>query len=186
MCIIVHIPDGVTCPAEDILTECWEANPHGAGFMYADDARLVVNKGFMTLGALLSALSHVPEHVGSLTIHFRIGTHGRLDKANTHPFFIQRGRVGVVHNGILPIDARGDESDTAVFTRRVLAALPPDWYRSYGLRHLVEGYLGDRNKMVVMDRTGHSVILNEHLGEWFEGVWYSNSSYIPCRGFITR
>jgi hypothetical protein len=69
-------------------------------------------------------------------------------------------------------------SDTAIFAKTLAANYtdPLLAVKSSFHREMMEVYIG-YSKMVFMDGTGETWILNEHLGEWSKNVWYSNLKY---------
>lgn len=180
MCVILFKPEKIdkASISTDTLYNCWLANPHGAGLMYAYHGRMIVWKGMMTFEKFLSAWKAVPQNA-VIVAHFRIATHGKRDESMTHPFWVYPDRLAMVHNGILAIKAReGDGlSDTATFVEDVLRALPAGWSTNPAIMHLLDGYCGYGNKLVFLDRTGLVTIINERAGTWHEGCWYSNTSY---------
>jgi len=118
-------------------------------------------------------------------MHFRIGTHGLKNKANTHPFYINNN-LAVAHNGILlnlpginkiinMINFTEPRSDTAIFVDTVLKKLPPDFYQQQEFKSLLEDYaIQNHSKFVLLDNQGKYVILNEKAGYWENGIWYSS------------
>lgn len=120
-------------------------------------------------------------------LHFRIATSGERDELNTHPH-----KVGddlyMVHNGIMSSWAKGEKkSDTVHFTEEVLSAL----YGEYGgsnflmsapVTYLLEEALGTYNKMVFMSPK-NVFILNQKLGTWVGGVWFSNTHFVPLPAY---
>jgi hypothetical protein len=158
----------------------WDANPHGAGFMYADSGKVVISKGYTTLDALWDALEAVGP-LRKLVIHFRIKTHGAITPELTHPFWVSEGHLAMAHNGVIQalVNETSDlESDTAVFARKFGEAYsnPLDAIKNPFHRDMLEAYIG-YSKMVFMDGTGATYILNEKLGTWHKGCWYSNDRF---------
>ena len=47
MCIIVAKEIGIEMPSMETLERCFQANPDGAGFMWADGKMVHIRKGFM-------------------------------------------------------------------------------------------------------------------------------------------
>ncbi len=158
------------------LKAAWEANDDGAGIMFTHNRQVHILKGLMTLEDFMTAWKSVPEDLPTVA-HFRIRTHGKSDKDNTHPFEVFPGQLGLAHNGILPIKAEGDMSDTATFVDLVLKKLPVGWHRSPAMLHLIDGYCGTGNKLALLDAKGKITIVNEEAGQVEEGVWYSNYSF---------
>ena len=54
MCIAIYKPEGKVI-SQDILKECYDSNPDGAGFMYAEDKKLHIQKGFFSYGSFYEA-----------------------------------------------------------------------------------------------------------------------------------
>lgn len=185
MCIIALKPEKVAF-SKNQLKIMWDSNPDGAGFMYAEGGEVQIVKGLMTLDALYDAIEAVGSH-RKLVIHFRVKTHGAVSQELTHPFWISKGTLAMVHNGVIrPLvnETSEKESDTAVFARKLSAAyhnvamaIKHDFHRD-----MLEAYIG-YSKMVFMDGAGETFILNEHLGEWHENVWYSNDKYKSVRSY---
>lgn len=185
MCIIAVVPEKVSLSRAQMKI-MWDANPDGAGFMFADGKQVHIRKGFMTLDAFYEAVQEAGP-LRKMVMHFRIKTHGAISPELTHPFEIRKGKLAMVHNGVirsLTNETSEAESDTAVFARKFseayvnpLLAIKNEFHRD-----MLEAYIGF-SKMVFMDEAGHTYILNESLGEWDKssGVWYSNDRYKPYR-----
>jgi hypothetical protein len=179
MCIIAAKPQGFTID-DSTIEIMWENNSDGGGFMYAKDETLFVIKGLMTLEEFKKAY----KVVGTLpaVLHFRIKTHGKLDKENTHPFRVS-DKIAVVHNGVINnITCEDkDKSDTWHFTEKVLKPLcradGKFILRPYN-KELLSGYINS-SKLTFLDNLGHINFINEAKGEWKDGVWFSNGSWGP-------
>ena len=179
MCIIALKPEKVRLSREQ-LQIMWDANPHGAGFMYAHNGEVKVVKGLMTMDALVAAMEEVGP-LRKMVLHFRIKTHGAISPEMTHPFWVNEGKLAMVHNGVIrPLVHKTTEliSDTAIFAKTLASNYtdPLLAVKSSFHREMMEAYIG-YSKMVFMDGTGETWILNEHLGEWNKNVWYSNLKY---------
>jgi predicted glutamine amidotransferase len=181
MCIIALKPEKVQFTKQQ-LKIMWDNNPHGAGFMYAEEGVVKVVKGLNSVDELWDAIQAAGP-LRKMVLHFRIRTHGALSAEMTHPFWIKEGKLAMVHNGVIrPLThlTTTEESDTAVFARKLaenysnpLVAVKNPFHRD-----MLEIYIG-YSKMVFMDGKGQTYILNEHLGEWHKNVWYSNQKYKP-------
>jgi predicted glutamine amidotransferase len=100
-------------PGWDILENCWNNNPDGAGFMYQKNGKVIISKGFMTFKELKNSIIKVPNYKTiPVVYHFRIASHGSVSPSNTHPFpyttnvryhsrFDMEVPVGIAHNGII-------------------------------------------------------------------------------------
>lgn len=179
MCIIALKPEKVRLskPQMQIM---WDNNPHGAGFMYAEDGVVKVVKGLTTLDQLWDAIEEVGP-LRKLVLHFRIRTHGSIIPELTHPFWVRENKLAMVHNGVvraLTSMTNDKQSDTAIFARSLSKnyADPLLALKSWFHREMMEAYIG-HSKMVFMDSTGETYILNEDFGIWHQNVWYSNEKF---------
>jgi len=178
MCIAIYKPSNKKIN-KDILKRCYDSNPDGAGFMYAQDKELKIQKGFFEFDKFYQAYK---EHqTKKCVIHFRIKTHGKIDETNCHPFNINPS-LGFVHNGIISGFGNDTHSDTIQFNENVLQKLVSKWGNlalfQDPIIDLIEGRIG-YSKLVMLDRHGNHKIFNEEKGHWDNGVWYSNTSYKP-------
>lgn len=155
-------------------------NPEGFGIMWADGGTLNVQRfAPAERPAFLAALAALDARDVAYGAHARIKTHGPATLDLTHPFLYTQEdgvTVGVMHNGVINIATRPDESDTQVFVRDVLATLPAYWWRDGALRFLVAEAIG-WSKLLVMTSAGESIIINESDGTWDGGIWRSNLTY---------
>ncbi len=177
MCIIVYKP-AKAIVTRQTLKNCWSANNDGAGFMWSEDNELHILKGYMSFKSFYRDWRKNVNDSQSAVLHFRIKTHGNIDKANTHPHAIN-DRVAIAHNGIMYGYGLHDTiSDTGMFVKLVLQQLPNNWWKNTGIQRLLEDALGS-NKIVLMTNTGEVQIYGETLGEWSNGSWFSNITYKP-------
>lgn len=183
MCVLLYIPPMIGVPDDDTLRECWEANPHGAGFAYTTKRAVAWQKGFETFEEFLYAFkaAKIPAR-SHVLIHFRIATHGGIVPHLTHPFptagdlFSLSGSAPsvVAHNGILSVPVASElHSDTSSFTCQAYRALMPftghDWAR-HAITSIVRGSR-------VMELTPFGPVF---FGEtWKErgGVYFSNLNH---------
>ena len=168
------------------LERACEANPDGFGFAYlARDAIEYVNT-FDSAEAIREFekfTKRYPNGVG--VFHARLATHGAVNVDNCHPFEVDDYTV-LAHNGMLPLTPdKGDtRSDTALFAQEVMPEWLP-WLDSPEIATLEDWAAG--NKVAILTthkRLRDSIyILNESLGHWRDGCWYSNNSYKPAVKF---
>lgn len=164
MCLIVERLDPKFQLTDADLNDYFGNNPDGWGLVLTDGSTKVFRG--MTLDALKKAL----KVVGSKPyyLHFRMATHGRVDKSMTHPFDVfGDGRLMLIHNGIVgctPADKT--KSDTWELARLLSTMLDHKDYsrtvRSEGFRFLMEAYLGSSNRLVLVDKHG-GVTFNDQL-----------------------
>ena len=180
MCIAINKPENKLIP-HVYLEESWKNNDDGAGFMYAEDGKLHIKKGFMHFHEFMRA--YEPHEEKPCVVHFRIATHGATDQTNTHPFQVADD-LGFVHNGIISkVDCRDDKqkSDTFHFNEKILKPLykkDKGFIRNPVIGELIQSYIG-MSKLVFLTKKGDSIIVNAAAGKEEDGIWYSNTSYKP-------
>lgn len=193
MCIIAIKPAGIKMPATETIENMWHNNPDGAGFMYAKDGNVCIEKGFMSLKSLKAALKRLEKTIDvvntPIVLHCRITTHGKTSPGNTHPFPVSeklpvlqltkcKAPLAVAHNGIIDIKpSRKDISDTMEYIINQLAPLyqlRKDFYKNKAGKKLI--YNAIKSKMVFLDGTGRIETVGDFIaGE--DGMLYSNTSY---------
>lgn len=195
MCIIVAKPKGVKRPDKEVLQQCWEGNPDGAGFCYYDRKKELVGyqKGFMSFKAFWKALLAVEKRVDGtdpFIYHFRITSRGSTCPEQTHPFPVSteiadlkksRGytRLAITHNGTMPINHGKEESDTQAFVMNIVAplhaAMGDDFLKDRGLLDML-AYVSGSLLAFLTDSGGLHLVNKESFIEE-DGVFYSNRSY---------
>ena len=188
MCILIYVPSGSNVSQEDLFNAC-DNNPDGFGWanitqspdgeMSITTLRTMQDKyAIDTFLAERERDSRYPA-----LFHARIATHGTTDVGNCHPFVVGHPSTVLAHNGILDfVDAEGHRSDTRVFAE--------DWLPNLGVEILDdEDYMaalenacwGSKLVVLSVDPTlsKWAYIINEGLGHWHEGCWFSNHSYEP-------
>ena len=192
MCIIAIKSKGIDLPSEEILQNMWRVNSDGAGFMYAKDGVVHIEKGFMTYERFYSAIRKLDEEYGlknlPLIMHFRITTHGGTKPENTHPFPITdsigvlkkikvTAKLGVAHNGIINIRPRDGISDTMEYIASQLAPLSramPKFYKNADLMEMVSNAING-SRMAFMNGSGEIYTIGNFVEEG--GMRYSNRSF---------
>ena len=179
MCIIISSEAGKIVPKEN-LVQSFKSNDDGAGFMYAENDELFIEKGFMDFESFWEA--YKPHQEKATVLHFRITTHGDSDEENTHPFRVGKG-LAFAHNGVIHAVDRPDKtkSDTFWFNQKILVPIYKRDSRFIFKDHfkeLIKEYIGF-SKLVFLNNKGHSTIINEEKGVWEDGIWYSNTSFRP-------
>ena len=120
MCIVVYKPKDRLMPSEETLRQCFTRNPDGAGYMFPEDDKVVIKKGYMNFKALYQAVMKDYERLGKETpfvLHFRIQTQGGVNQECTHPFPLSKNmvdlktldiesRFGLAHNGIISLTSK--------------------------------------------------------------------------------
>ena len=188
MCIIAIKEKGIDMPNEKILEAMFEHNPDGAGFMYAKAGQVHIRKGFMTYTAFKKAIDTL-ENVKELPLvmHFRIATSGNIDAGTCHPFPISNKRkvlrkidittdIGVVHNGIIPITAPNNMSDTMQYIAGKLyyyQKLQQNFYVQKSYMERIEKEI--QSKMVFLTSSGDIYKIGDFITD--NDMIYSNTSY---------
>lgn len=197
MCIIVAKDKNVDLPSIDILKNCFDYNSDGAGFMYVDKGKVVVDKGYLDWKSFYNRFNdlckkHKDFEGKALVMHFRIGTSGKNDKGNTHPYIISdnykelhklkiSGDLGMAHNGVIhdytpDINDKRNINDTQNFIMLYLYPIYKHWkdfYKNEYMRKGLEDISG--SKLVFLD-TREDIY---YIGDFKEdkGIKYSNDTY---------
>lgn len=184
MCIAILKQAGLVISRET-LAQCFKANSDGAGFLYNEEGKLKISKGYFNFEHFYK---HYIKHADKqMLIHFRIKTHGPVAEENCHPFFVNK-ELGFIHNGIISQHSSNIAlSDTRDFNETILKPL----VAKYGttiindptVKTMLEDYIS-YSKLVFLDVHGNSTIINEDRGVWDQGVWYSNSSYVIPKPYV--
>lgn len=188
MCIILYKPKKVPMPSLEVMTNCFEANPNGAGFMWKEGDIIHISKGYMTLDALQGALNNLdnPKQL-ELVIHFRISTTGSSVPQNTHPFPLSNDvddlralniicERGLAHNGILH-DYAGfhnietDMSDTMYFVKAIAGV------KDRFIETIIKPHAARGSRFVYMNGKGKTIQFGMTKPKG-TGIWYSNTSYL--------
>ena len=178
MCIIAVTPPNTYLTDEEI-DNCWKINGDGAGFAYvAGDGKIKIRKGFMNKDEFVKALRSVQAKYGkssAFVVHFRIRTHGLTDAERTHPFRLPDGSA-LAHNGVLAGSKFYDpvKSDTQLFIERFGGLLTKEILAKE--KEVIGNAIG-YNKFAILHKDGDFTIVNDRLGQWDKGRWFSNASF---------
>lgn len=194
MCIIVIKPKGIKLPSKDIFRNCWNKNPHGAGFMFNENGKVIIKKGYMTFNDFYNELVRTDEefHLKNrgLVIHFRIATSGLIDKGNCHPYPLSdsindlrdtyiKTEIGVAHNGIISFYNRKDKTlnDTQMFIKNdlfELFSLDKMFYFNPIFQSMIERLING-SRFVFLNGNGDFVKVDNWHSD--DGLLFSNMSY---------
>ena len=191
MCIIAIKRAGIPLPDEKVFKTMFENNSDGAGFMYNYNNRVIIQKGYMTYQTFIHALKLLAEKVDiqntSVVFHFRIATHGSVCQGLCHPFPLTHKipvlkhqntacRIGIVHNGIIPIKPRNGISDTMEYIASRLTKIErecPEFYKSKKKRKAILAEIN--SKMAFLDCDGNVYTVGNFIND--NDILYSNDSY---------
>jgi len=158
----------------NILAQASFHNPDGAGMMWHADNRLHVYKNVKNEKVIEKYYNLRHEFSGTIVLHFRVATHGRVNFANTHPIRVNEN-TALVHNGVIPGYGNSIYSDTYMFSKDI--DVPQLGNQSYIL-HL-QRLIG--SSRVVIMHNGNLIILNRHLFKEYNGNLYSNLFFLYPR-----
>ena len=183
MCIAIVKPKGIETPSEKLLKTCWNNNPDGAGFCYNTKNGVIIHKGYLKFEDFYKDFKKHNYKNCDLIIHFRIATHGGVNKECTHPFVISKNiedlkklhvkcKSAFVHNGIISgYGSRTDNgvSDTMDYVTKIIANIP------YINKTLLDNLAKEKSSRFAIINKNNFVV----GGAWIKdnGIYYSNDSY---------
>ena len=194
MCIIVAKEKGQKLPSKETLKTCFNHNSDGAGLMYVQDNKVVIDKGYMDFKSFYKRIKKLQKRFNSdltdkaIVMHFRIGTSGENDKATTHPFPISnksedlkktyfKTDLGMAHNGIISNFVYGkDLSDTQNFVKdfvSVFKELDKKFFLNENVMKLLEREAN--SKLCFLDNRENIYYIGNFIDD--NGIKYSNSTY---------
>ena len=178
MCIaILNIRKSIK---KEYLENSFYNNDQGAGLLYVKNNELKVFKTYDKKLFLKEYYSVRKQIKTPIVLHFRIATSG-FSEHNLHPFLVNKN-LGFVHNGVIYGLGNKDFSDTYQFNE-MLQKLPKNFLRNHVIKELISSYIGT-DKLVFLDSNNEWNIINENRGHWFEGDWFSNSSYLQRNDYV--
>ena len=176
MCIAILNQTGVL--SLKTFKRCWQSNPDGAGFCYFDGDKVQIVKEMKSVKLLHKQYTEVRAKFPDvdIAIHFRVSTHGRVNSTNCHPFRVSKN-TAFIHNGIIQgVGTSPDFSDTYLFNEGIVKKLPSNFVHNGAILELLATFIG-YSKLVIISGN-QSAIVNEDLGHWDGGNWFSNKSYL--------
>lgn len=194
MCIIVAKDKGMRCPTEKELKECFTNNPDGAGFMYVDGGKVIIDKGYMYYPDFIRQYKNLCKRFNnfkdkSLVIHCRIGTSGGNTPGNTHPYPLTKSvkemqkidnkcDIGIAHNGIIRdyIPLSDKYNDTQEFIKTWMVRIYKEDKNFYKRSHYLKEIEDITNsRFAILDKDD-----NLHLAGTFitdNNLKFSNTTY---------
>lgn len=194
MCVICVSKVGVKQPTIKQLRNMFESNPHGAGYMYCKDGRVVIQKGFMTFDDLIQQLRLERFGVDDAVVyHFRISTQANR-KEMTHPFPLTSNlentkllnvscKCGIAHNGIIQMTtdrSNTEYNDTALFITKYMKKLlhSSNDLKDTAILDMIKELT--HSKWAIMDGSGYIAVVGDFIVEE-NGLLFSNHSYIDYK-----
>ena len=198
MCIIIAKDKKNRLPKIKELEYCFDYNDDGAGFMYTDNGKVIIDKGYMTKESFLARYKTLCKKYNyfinkCLVIHCRIGTAGTNSKQNTHPYALTKkinklhktytkASVGIAHNGIIsdyqPTDKTKDINDTQNFIRKYMTQRfkeDKEFYKRQWERTQIENITN--SKWAILDKDDNLYLIGVYTIE--DNLAFSNSHFKP-------
>ena len=194
MCVICYSPKNSLIDMET-LELCYDCNPDGAGFMWYDNGKVKMLKGFMTWGKFKNAVKKLKTTKLDIAFHFRIATSGLTNPKNCHPFPISSSRREIeqlkgsfdkllMHNGILFSPKKTLLSDTAKYSKFFLSSLKN--LKRQALKQALSFQvqnLTQNNRLLIFLEDEKPVMVGDwhkQGGNYFSNLnWQFNQYYIP-------
>lgn len=173
MCIAI-LNTGKALPKE-YLKNSWENNNQGAGMLYNLGGKLTTFKTYDKKEFMNHYYKIRAQIKGNIVLHFRIATSGYEKYTNLHPFLVNEN-LGFVHNGIISGLGNKQHSDTYQFND-MLKKFKHDFLTCEQTKFFIADYIGS-SKLVFLDSKDRYTIINESMGHWVDGDWFSNDSYL--------
>lgn len=167
MCLIIHKPAGQVI-APEIVRSAYRYNSDGFGIMCDGQAEKYAD---LKPTEIIKKLDKLQDK--EIAVHFRMATHGEINKKNAHPFKLNN-RAWLMHNGVLSKyapDKSAKHSDTRQFVDQFCNKMIAK-HGSIPRADLEKEIVG--NAICIMQRDG---TVNRYGSSWleYEGSWYSNT-----------
>lgn len=181
MCLLSYCDHDAT-PNYQGLENATINNPDGFGWAVHLVDRIITGRSMDAAVALETYEQAIKDNPGHASMfHARYTTHGATDLANCHPFRVGGSKDTVLaHNGIISAAPREkDRSDTRWFAEVELPRRGLQILDKPNKAAKLERYLGSKVIVFTTDPTlKYGIyILNEQMGEWVDGIWWSNDTY---------
>lgn len=163
------------------IKNSWDNNDMGAGILWNESNKLQVFKTY-EYDEYIDKYNELRDNaeVGNIVLHFRIATSGYKGEHNLHPFLINE-KLGFVHNGVISGLGNKQFSDTYEFND-MLKKFKHNFLGCDMSKYFISEYIG-YSKLLFLDVDDKYTIINEELGKWTDGNWYSNDSYKQYNDF---
>jgi hypothetical protein len=175
MCIaILNTKKSGRLPKSQIKNS-WDNNDMGAGLLWNEENKLNVFKTY-DYDEYIDRYNKLRDdkEIGHIVLHFRIATSGYNGEQNLHPFLVN-DKLGFVHNGVIRGLGNKMFSDTYEFND-MLRKFSHNFLTCEMSKYFISEYIGN-SKLLFLDADDRYTIINEEMGKWTDGNWYSNDSY---------
>jgi hypothetical protein len=175
MCIaILNTKKAGRLPKSQIKNS-WDNNDMGSGLLWNEKNKLSVFKTY-DYDEYIDKYNELRDNkeIGNIVLHFRIATSGYNGEHNLHPFLVN-DKLGFVHNGVIKGLGNKKFSDTYEFND-MLKKYKHNFLGCDMSKYFISEYIG-YSKLIFLDADDRYTIINEEMGKWVDGNWYSNDSY---------
>jgi hypothetical protein len=182
MCIaILNTKKAGRLPKKQIQNS-WDNNDMGAGLLWNKDNKLNVFKSY-DYDDYIEKYNELRDDksIGNIVLHFRIATSGYNGEHNLHPFLVNNN-LGFVHNGVIKGLGNKSFSDTYEFND-MLKKFKHNFLSCDMTKYFISEYIG-YSKLIFLDSKDKYTIVNEEMGKWSSGNWYSNDSYKEYNNYV--
>jgi len=156
-------------------------NNDGAGVCYPTKAGTLARFRSLEYADVKTKCQKLEKQGLPFILHLRYATHGKVSKTNAHPFRLKSHGLMMAHNGIIStLTIPKNMVDSRALARELDAIMPRGFLTDDGRLTAVED-LAQTSRLTFMDASGHLFFVNEDLGKWKNGVWYSQPSAIAPR-----
>jgi len=156
-----------------------QRNPDGFGLMYINNEKLVIFKTMEREKLWRKYIKIYSDFnkTSVIGIHFRLGTGGKTNIENCHPFKVN-DNIAMMHNGVFSmVTSTPDYSDTYIFNKDICTPLGNDILENKSTQFFLKDAIGNSNKVIFISSKGEYIIFNEDMGEWKDNIWYSFKTY---------
>lgn len=171
MCQIIYVKKNKKVNLEH-LDQAQKVNKDGYGVMWFEDNEVKVFKTmkYNRFKQIIKTLTPFEK-----VLHLRNTTRGATNIQNAHPFNVGYGYM--MHNGTIgTMYAKDGKSDSQQLAKMITDA---GIYDFEGSGELLKQIVGTTiNRLVFMNLDGEVTIINENLGVWEKGIWYSNEYHV--------
>ena len=194
MCVIIAKNKRDRLPTTEEMKQCFDYNSDGAGFMYTDNGKVIIDKGYMTWKSFIKHYEKLVTTYDNfkdkcLVIHFRIGTGGGNNIHNTHGYPLTNSidemqkthntcNVGLMHNGIISDYAPKENyyNDTQEFIKSFvfnLQKFDKEFYKRKYFRDMIKDNSG--SKWAILDKDDNLYTIGTFSKE--NGLAFSNLNH---------
>lgn len=195
MCIIVAKQKDKLLPKKEYLKNCFENNSDGVGFMYTNNNKVIIDKGYMTYKSFIKHYDKLCKKYNnfknkSLVIHFRIGTSGENNKQNCHPYPLTDNlkllhktnyttNIAIAHNGVISdyLPNNKGMNDTQNYIINYIYPLFKEWNNFYKNNYITKGIEKiTSSKFAILDNKDNITLIGDFEKDE-NGVLYSNNRF---------